>query len=180
MKFDVFSWDEIKTNGQIKVGKGVLRLQVSAPSALFLEAQGVETLAGYGTSFDVEVAEDVKVRVEAPKGARAFLFRPAGSTAVQPIGEVYTNADRMPNESGAYAEVTRARREFELERRSMLRELRSEGEKMRKELKALRGSDETPLDAASDVIDVEREPGEGPAPEPVKTEPAPVPETKET
>lgn len=144
MKFDVFSWDEVKTNEKVQTGKGVLRLRLSAPAALYFEAEGVEALAGYGADFEVEVSDPVTFRVEGPKTIRAFMFRPL-PTAVEAVGEVYTNIDRMPGESGMVAEVTRARRQLEMERRSMLKEIREEAAKARASLRPAN----TPREAAS-------------------------------
>lgn len=125
MKFDVFSWNEVPTNEATFFGKGHLRLRLSAPAPLFLEAQGVEALAGVSEVFDLDLEEEVSFRIQAPEGVRAFLHVPE-PTSVEASGEVFTNIDRMPHESGMVAEVTRARRQLELERRAMLREIREE------------------------------------------------------
>jgi hypothetical protein len=49
------------------------------------------------------------------------------------IGEVFTNLDRMPMESGTVAEVTREMRRFKLEQAGMLREMRAERAKLTRE-----------------------------------------------
>lgn len=174
MKFDPFSWDEVKTNEETTFGKGTLRLRLSAPAALYVQAQGVEALAGYGAAFDVEVSEDVIFRVEAPKGVRAFREVPQ-PTSFQPIGEVFTNIDRMVQESGAVAEVTRARRQLEIERREMLREIRIEAAKARKFYKDMtaeqiaKGEHLVPLnghDKDPDPLDLEPEAEAKPKEEP--------------
>lgn len=161
MKFDPFSWDEVKPNVEVQVGKGPVRIMCAAPTALYISAQGVEALAGVGTSHDVEVSEPVTVKLDAPKGVRCFIFNPPLTTAVQPHGEVYTNVDRMVEESGTMAEITRARRQFELERRAMLREMRVEHARLQKAMKA-----DTPREAASPPV-VEQL-YDGSDPEPVK------------
>lgn len=122
MKFDPYSWKEVKPNEEIKIRKGRLQLRCSAPSPLFVSIEGVQALAGYGTSFDVQIAEAATVNL-ANAEARVFMYDPE-STAVRYEGEVYTNIDRMPHESGMLAEVTRARRMFQLEQRAALREMR--------------------------------------------------------
>lgn len=133
-KFDVFVWNEVKANEKIQVGKGNLRLRVSQPAPLYIEAEGVEALAGFAADFDLEVSEAVTFRLEAPKGVRVFLYN-ALPTSTVAEGEVFTNVDRMPHESGMMAEVTRARRMFELERRQALEELRRETAIMRAQVK---------------------------------------------
>lgn len=136
MKFDVFSWDEVKTNAENQSAKGVLRLFVSAPAPLYITAQGVESLAGYGAEHTVEVSEEVTFRVEAPKGVRCFKHRAFAETAFEAEGETFTNIDRMPHESGLLADVTRARRMLEVEKRQMLADIRREASIARNSVKA--------------------------------------------
>lgn len=135
MKYDPYAWDEVKPNEEIRFPKGRLRLQLSAPAPLYITAQGVEGLASYGSTHDVEVSEEVTYRIEGVKSLRAFQRRSYG-TSVEAEGEVYTNVDRMPYESGAVAEVTRARRQLEIERRAMLKEIRAEAAIARASVKA--------------------------------------------
>lgn len=125
MKFDPYNWNEASPNEKVQSRKGILRVRTSAPAPLYISAEGVEALAGYGTAFDVETSEAVIWRVDAPKGVRVFYEAPP-RTSVAASGEVYTNIDRMPDESGNLAEVLRARRLFEIEQRAMLRDLRQE------------------------------------------------------
>lgn len=123
MKFDPFSWQEVKPNEKIEFGKGVLRLRCSAPAPLYIEADGFEVLAGIGATFDLELAQEVTFHVDAPEGVRVFYHRPVQTTFAAE-GEVFTNIDRMPDESGSVMEVRRALRQLELERRAALREIR--------------------------------------------------------
>lgn len=125
MKFDVFAWEEVKTNEEVEVQKGRLQLRLSTPCPVYFTAQGVEALIGFSASVDVEVSEEGTVNIHAPKGARAFYHRGFPSS-VAAEGEVFTNIDRMPQESGMLAEVTRARRQLEIERRSMIMDIRRE------------------------------------------------------
>lgn len=124
-KFDVFSWEEVQTNEKIQVAKGRLRLRLSQPAPVYIEAEGFEVLAGFASDFDLEISEAVSFRVEAPECVRAFRYSPF-PTSVVAEGEVFTNIDRMPHESGMLAEVTRARRMLEMEKRQMLAEIRRE------------------------------------------------------
>lgn len=135
MKFDPVCWNEVNPNEKVQAAKGVLRVRASAPAPLYIEAEGCEALCGVGTAFDVELSEAVTFRLDAPKGVRVFVHRPLATT-VHAAGEVYTNIDRMPDESGSLMEVTRARRQLELERRAMLREIRAERDAV---LEAVRG-----------------------------------------
>lgn len=151
MKFDPKSWFEVKPNEPIQVEKGELRLRASAIVPLYAETQGFEALVGVQSAFEVEFSEAVTVRFEASKGVRAFVYRPL-QTSLEPVGEVFTNIDRMPDESGALAEVTRARRMFEFERRSMLREIRQERDAALRLMQGERSSP-APSAAASDAAD---------------------------
>lgn len=123
MKFDPFTWQEVKANEKTQI-KGQLRVRCSSEAPLYIEAEGVEVLAGVGHTFDLELAETVTWRVDAPVGVRVFYHRPH-ATSHKFEGERWTNIDRMPDESGSMAEVLRARRQFELERRAFLKEMRA-------------------------------------------------------
>ena len=123
MKFDPLTWNEVPTNETFNIGKGVVRLRASAPVPFYVEIHGVEALADYGTNVEIEVSEAARAKVIAPKGVRVFVYSPM-PTATQAQGEVFTNIDRMPSESGPMAEVTRALRALEIERRSALRDIR--------------------------------------------------------
>lgn len=125
MKFDPFSWHEVKTNEAFHVSKGMLRLRCSAPCSLFLEAEGHEVCFGQAAFFEVEISQGMMARLEAPKGCRVFLHRPF-STSIEARGEVFTNIDRQPLESGSVYEVQKALRMLELEKRSALKAIRSE------------------------------------------------------
>lgn len=152
MKLDPFAWSEVSANEKIEAGKGVLRVRCSAPSPLYVEAEGYEVLADVGTSFEVDLSEAVIWRVDAPKGARIFWMPPA-LTSHRHVGEVYTNIDRMPHESGQLAEITRAMRMFEIERRSYLKQMRSEAA-------ALRAARAKAEDHLEPVIEETEEPGD--------------------
>ena len=68
-------------------------------------------------------------------------------TSFECEGETFTNIDRMPHESESVAEVTRARRMLELERRSFLSEVRAENAAISAQLAAKRqaAAEETEL-----------------------------------
>lgn len=153
MKFDLFSWAEVKANEEIQTGKGILRVRASAPVALYVQAEGYEVLAGVGTSHEVDLSEAVTWRADAPEGTRIF-WQPPALTSHRCEGEVFTNIERMPHESGQMQEVTRALRMFELERRQALREIRAE----RQALEASRAAAQP--DPQGDPAPVENE-GEG-------------------
>lgn len=133
MKFDPFAWKEVPDAQKIQVGKGRVRLHLSEPAALYVHSQGYEALAGYGSSFDLEFAEKVTLSTVA---SRVFVFDPSVRSE-KSKGQVFTNIDRMPDESGNVLEVRRAMRELELTRRSILREIRQERHKAKREADAV-------------------------------------------
>ena len=130
MKHDLFAWQEVKINAPYEVPKGDLFLRLSAASPVFIQAEGVESLLGVQTEFAVEISEAAQITVAAKSGVRAFV-RVAPVTSYEHRGEVFTNIDRLPQESGMLADVTRARRQLELERRQMMAEIRAEAAKVR-------------------------------------------------
>ena len=134
MKFDLLAWKE-KKNAQGKILGPVLRVRSSVAGALYLsghDADGVvaEALVGVGTEFDVEAPGALTWRLDVPKAARVFVHEVEPS-AMTFAGEVFTNIDRMPDESGTVAEVLRAQRLFKLEQQAMLREMREAARALR-------------------------------------------------
>ncbi len=126
MKFNPFSWSEVKLNETFQIPQGLLRLRCAPQAALYVDCQGVEALVGFGSSFEVETSEEMTGHVVSfSKDTRVFVFVPE-QTSIVDSGECFTNIDRMPNESGAVLEVRRAMRELEFEKRAVLREIRAE------------------------------------------------------
>ena len=155
MRFDPLAWDEVSPNEE-NISKGTLRVRAARQGALFVQVEGVEALYGVGTSFEVEAPSEMIWRLEAPAQARVFVQRMFG-TSFQCEGESFTNIDRMPHESESVAEVTRARRMLELERRSFLAEVRAENAAISAQLAEKRkaAADETEV-----VEPAEPDPGE--------------------
>lgn len=123
MKFDHFAFSEVAPGVRRPIGAGVLRVRCSAASPLYIETEGVEVLAGVDTSFEVDLSRPVIWHVDAAAPVRVFVFEPVSTTA-ECRGEVFTNIDRLPSESGTLYEVQRAMRELEFQRRRAMREIR--------------------------------------------------------
>ena len=155
MKFDPLAWDEVSPNEE-NICKGTLRVRASREGALYVQVEGVEALYGIGTSFEVQTPAEMIWRLDAPADARVFVQRMFG-TSFECEGETFTNIDRMPNESESMAEVTRARRMLELERRSFLAEVRAENAAISAQLAAKR---QAAAEEAVPVETVEPKPGE--------------------
>lgn len=155
MRFDIWSWQEME--GSALVERGRVLCQASAPGAFYVSAEGHEVCAGYGASLDLRIQANVTVRYEGPKGARCFIHSPL-AVYHEASGEVYTNIDRRPDESGALMEVKREVRRFQIEQLQARREAR------RRE-----------ADAAREREERRQEAGKPPEPAP---DPEPDPEPK--
>lgn len=154
MKFDPFAWNEVQPNEKIKADAGILRVRCSVPAPLYVEAQGFEALASVAVDHEVEVSAPVTFHVAAAKGVRIFWQPPAVlETVFAAEQEVFTNIDRMPYESGAMAEVTRARRQLEMERRAMLRDIRVEANRAKASVRAAATPPASQTDLAAVVVE---------------------------
>ena len=141
MKHDLFNWREVKADEKVQVKRGRVRVRCSREAALFAESEGVESLVGVGTAFDVTLGEAAALTLDGPADVRWFVGDDGG-TSVPSEGEVFTNIDRMAQESGTVLAVKQALRELEIRRRQMLREMRDENERLRRGRRA----DEPPAD----------------------------------
>lgn len=120
MKFDPINWEEIQ-DGEIFNPQGRLRLQASGDVSVFVALGGREALAFHGTKHEVKLSPAASVRVEIPEGVRCFYHSPEAHS-VAPTGEMLTNTDRRPMESGNLLEVTKAIRLFNLRAAEVQRE----------------------------------------------------------
>jgi len=130
-KLDVFAWSEVIPGSEVAGVARNLELRCSAPSALFVSSQGYEVLAGYGTDFDLAIADEYTFRLEGPKGVRCFVKGDV-SAQYQSQGQVFTNCDRLPHQSGAVLEVRRALREQQFRHQQFMREARQAAEGLRR------------------------------------------------
>jgi hypothetical protein len=156
MLFNPINWFEVKPNEVHKTSKGRLRVQCSEAVPLYIEAEGVEALAGVSTSFDVELSTAARWRVGPQKGVRVFVYVPE-RTSIVASGEVFTNIDRMVDESGTVAEVTRALRQLELMRRSALAEIKAEGRALKRKAKE---SSQPLVEPVADPVEPEAPPSD--------------------
>lgn len=107
----IMNWTEIDAQDDTPAS-GRLRLRLEAPATLWITPQGGEAYPqGEAQAFDLFLPENVTFTFS--EAVRAFMYvRP--SRARSPRGEVFTNLDRKPGESGSVQEVRRAAREFAL------------------------------------------------------------------
>lgn len=135
MKFNPFDWSEVNEKGVEKSGR--LWLRVSNDVRLYVSSKGYEALAGVGLEFDLKVQGEVEWRVEAvgkvsAEALRTFVYAPRSDT-FKHDGETYTNLDKMPLESGSVLAVTKAVRQFRLEQRQTMIELKAARQRLRRE-----------------------------------------------
>jgi hypothetical protein len=152
MKFDIFKWQEVKIDAEYTRKSGLLHVMCSKACAVFVSAQGVEVLAGVGQDINIQIKEPFQYRIESEEGARAFVESPP-SQFHETVGEVFTNLDRKPEESGSVLAVRQAMRELQLQQRDMLASLRSE----RQAVERLKGETAEPPASAEPVNEVEPE-----------------------
>lgn len=125
-KFNPFDWQEIHQDGQIrKTVGGRVFLRASKPVALYAiavdeDGEVFETLAQLGETVDVILPEGVSWTYECE--GRVFLYSPSPFIQ-QPDELAFTNADRLPHESGNVLAVTAGLRQLEIAKRQMLREI---------------------------------------------------------
>lgn len=125
MKIQLDHWREISANSQFNVPTGRVRVRCTQDCNLFLSELGHEVLAGFGREIDVQTVSPAIGVVEAPKGARVFLYDP-GRIFIEPTGEKFTNIDRQPMESGSVLAVRQAMRDMQLQQRGLMLEMREE------------------------------------------------------
>jgi len=177
MKFSPENWKEVKPNEKIILTQGRLWLRLTQESPVLITSfSGIETLVAFDKEVDVEVT-DCDHAIFTNDKARGWLFeRPV--EYFESDGEIFTNADRMPNESGSVNEITAALRLFKLEQRQILQEANAELADIKREAALHRppqvdpDDDKVITDPANPVIDGDDEVD---VPDPA---PAPVPASK--
>lgn len=127
MKFDPTEWMETDHGKETKFPVGKLWLRASQAVACYITTQGREILAQTGTEIDITLTGEYAAtfRVDAPKATRVFLYNPRNEP-IEIVGEVYTNVDRLPHESGSYSEIQKALRLLDLRTMEMERQHRRE------------------------------------------------------
>lgn len=126
-KMNPFDFTETKTNEEIQFPQGRLWLRLSQAAPIYVTLDGVETLVsqGHDTEVDLKLSQDGTFRIDAEGPCRAFIYNPH-KVVFEPAGEIFTNTERMPHESGTVAEINGALRRFKLEQRIMLKEIQEQ------------------------------------------------------
>ncbi|AYP28749.1 MAG: hypothetical protein [Microviridae sp.] len=135
MKLDVFKWEEMDLSRSYLLQTGVVHVRASCRVAVFVTQLGHRVLVGGGYEVKATVSgacsvEAIPIEKNALEPA-VFLFNPL-RTANAIDGEIFTNAERKPLESGSVLAVTKALRQFQLERKNALQEIRRETANLKK------------------------------------------------
>lgn len=154
MKFNPFEWSEFAPGRVVPCDSGAITVRLSEPGALYVIAGGVEALAGYGTSFDLEISGSFEWCVEASGACRVFR-RDDAQIGFKPSGKILTNADRMVTQSGSYDEVQKALRLFKLEQMGVMNEMRARTRELKAAQSAFVASEAEPVVSEPEVSDEE-------------------------
>src|SRR5690625_3539203 len=115
MRLNPEDWHEVEVGVRYECASGVLHVRASEDIAVYvLTEDGLEVLGDSGRDIRIQLRRPFSWLVESPTAsARMFVFAPEVEI-YEPSGEVFTNLERRPHESGAVLEVRRAVREFQL------------------------------------------------------------------
>lgn len=122
MKFNPLEWSEV-SGEKIESGPGIVQLRSALPFSVVVQCLGTEAPTGFGTSHRIALPEAATLTLVA---TAAVYKKDTPSRVVHMKGEKFTNIDRLPQESGTLAEVTKALRLLKLEERAMMRRIRQE------------------------------------------------------
>lgn len=127
-KFSTKDWKEIPHGQAVEIISGRVFVRATSEISLLVEDENGEALAGTGREIDLTFQPGrlvVATVLAHDEGARVFLYEPY-RPPVPKADVVFTNAERTPMESGTMLEIKRAMREFELQKRGALAEMRAE------------------------------------------------------
>lgn len=122
-QFSPHEWLEVE-HGKEFQHSGTLQLQASGPVALYVAQDGFEALAGFGSSFRLDISGSYTFRLEG-KG-RSFLRSVAVRPADGAFEEAYTELDMRSQDGGHMRAVTAAVRQMKLEARALMQQLRAD------------------------------------------------------
>lgn len=153
-KFVPENWRKVDAQETFKTSSGKLHMRATQDCSVFIKTGIFEALAGTAKDLEVEVKGDFSYRFETE--GDVYVWAPPEHIHVS-TGERYTNADRLPLESGQLAEVTRALREIEFARQGLRKDMQA--------LAKLRQQRDEPKPAPAPEPVAEPEPAADPAAE---------------
>lgn len=124
MRFDITQWAEFDLGDSIPLESGMVHILATNDICVFASNDGVsEILIGKGSEIRKQLKNASFCRCEGPKGTRIFAFWPE-IPRIQSTGDILTNVDRQPMESGSLLEVRKAHRRFALESAATMEKMR--------------------------------------------------------
>lgn len=108
-KFFAEHWGSIALDTALPISGGRIECIATQECLFYVEQNGVQALAEVGKRCALEVTGDVILEVRAPQGTEVYMYNPFVEVQVQST-EIFTNADKMPVESGHVHEIAKAAR----------------------------------------------------------------------
>ena len=140
MNFDPREWTVIDCDGSECTVQSRVHVVSAYDTALYVQCDGVIALASVGRvhKLTVPAGAMISLKVVDPDSDdnQAYLHD-AMQLAVQATGEIFTNLDRRPHESGHVMAVRQAARRAQIEMASEMREFRRERARFMADQKAL-------------------------------------------
>lgn len=124
MKFNPLEWSPIDGE-KIEVPAGIVQLRAPFPFGILAEAEGVQAAYGFDSEHKISLAHPATLTFTRAE-AGAIFIKDRTSRVYHPDGEVFTNVDRLPQESEHIAEVTKALRMLKIEELAMRRRVRDQ------------------------------------------------------
>jgi len=124
MKFNPLEWSQVDGK-TFQAPPGLLQLRGASLFGVVVESHGVEAAYAFASEHRLTLPDAAKVTLIAVDGFAVYR-KDRPSRVYRMTGEKFTNIDRLPQESGAVAEVTKAVRLMKLEERAMIRRIREE------------------------------------------------------
>lgn len=124
MKFNPLEWSQVDGK-TFQAPPGLLQLRGAALFGVVVESHGVEAAYAFASEHRLTLPDAAKVTLIAVDGFAVYR-KDRPSRVYRMTGEKFTNIDRLPQESGTVAEVTKAMRLMKLEQRALIRGIREE------------------------------------------------------
>jgi len=159
MKHDITEWAEVFTDTQIEMDTGHFHMLATHDCNVFAMNYGADILIGSGKEVRRQMSGPQIYVIEGPSDARIFMHMP-DEKALHCVGEVFTNIDRQPMESGNLYEVRKAHRLMQIQSAQMMEGMRKEHRKMIAQTKSITPpahslADEVPEELTEEATPIE-------------------------
>ena len=148
MRMDVNKWAEVPLGERLPINSGVIHVKATTPVSVFAFSGEAPVLIGTGHEVRCTIDNAFSYEVQGAKNTRAFSYEPE-LLSNKPQGDIHTNVDRQPMDSGNLLEVKRAHRLFKLEAAQTMESIR----RAQREMLAKRPTEDVIDDDADDKSD---------------------------